>query len=144
MKNTKIFGRASHPELTALMCKVLGVAPAPIMLCSNSLVTRSTWLGLGEQSVQFTTPPVYLPLCYHSDRPHAFHRWRRPHLKIQLYVMKDLHTSQMHKPVDNLYTKPRIAMLMVLNVPGWETGVVVCKNAGGAKWWWVPSTLTLR
>lgn len=49
----------------------------------------------------------------------------------------DLHASQMQgffqRPVDNLYAEPSIAKWITQNVPNWEDGVVVSKNAGGAK-----------
>jgi ribose-phosphate pyrophosphokinase len=49
----------------------------------------------------------------------------------------DLHASQMQgffqKPVDNLYAEPSIIQWIQHNVPDWENGVVVSKNAGGAK-----------
>ncbi|KAI9323829.1 phosphoribosyltransferase-like protein [Dichotomocladium elegans] len=52
-------------------------------------------------------------------------------------ITMDLHASQMQgffqKPVDNLYAEPSIAKWIIQNVPDWENGVVVSKNAGGAK-----------
>lgn len=49
----------------------------------------------------------------------------------------DLHASQMQgffqRPVDNLYAEPTIAKWITQNVPNWQNGVVVSKNAGGAK-----------
>ncbi|KAI8062228.1 ribose-phosphate pyrophosphokinase [Gongronella butleri] len=52
-------------------------------------------------------------------------------------ITMDLHASQMQgffqRPVDNLYAEPVIAKWITLNVPHWENGVVVSKNAGGAK-----------
>ncbi|ORX63088.1 phosphoribosyl pyrophosphokinase [Hesseltinella vesiculosa] len=52
-------------------------------------------------------------------------------------ITMDLHASQMQgffqRPVDNLYAEPVIAKWITQNVPHWENGVVVSKNAGGAK-----------
>lgn len=49
----------------------------------------------------------------------------------------DLHASQMQgffqRPVDNLYAEPVIARWITQTVPNWQDGVVVSKNAGGAK-----------
>ncbi|KAI8139871.1 phosphoribosyltransferase-like protein [Fennellomyces sp. T-0311] len=52
-------------------------------------------------------------------------------------ITMDLHASQMQgffqRPVDNLYAEPSIAKWITQNVPNWQEGVVVSKNAGGAK-----------
>ncbi|KAI8391635.1 phosphoribosyltransferase-like protein [Radiomyces spectabilis] len=52
-------------------------------------------------------------------------------------ITMDLHASQMQgffqKPVDNLYAEPCIVRWVTQNVPNWRNGVVVSKNAGGAK-----------
>ncbi|ORZ21620.1 phosphoribosyltransferase-like protein [Absidia repens] len=52
-------------------------------------------------------------------------------------ITMDLHASQMQgffqRPVDNLYAEPVIAKWITQHVPQWENGVVVSKNAGGAK-----------
>ncbi|KAF9563885.1 hypothetical protein EC968_004679 [Mortierella alpina] len=52
-------------------------------------------------------------------------------------ITMDLHASQMqgffNRPVDNLYAEPTIAQWIEENVEDWENGVVVSKNAGGAK-----------
>ncbi|KAL1921472.1 uncharacterized protein VTP21DRAFT_11188 [Calcarisporiella thermophila] len=52
-------------------------------------------------------------------------------------ITMDLHASQMqgffNKPVDNLFAEPNIARWIQQNVPGYEQGVVVSKNPGGAK-----------
>ncbi|KAG0323580.1 hypothetical protein BGZ99_002713 [Dissophora globulifera] len=52
-------------------------------------------------------------------------------------ITMDLHASQMqgffNRPVDNLYAEPTIAQWITDNVDDWENGVVVSKNAGGAK-----------
>ncbi|KAI9029068.1 phosphoribosyl synthetase-associated domain-containing protein [Phycomyces nitens] len=52
-------------------------------------------------------------------------------------ITMDLHASQMQgffqRPVDNLYAEPVIAKWITQNVPTWQNGVVVSKNAGGAK-----------
>ncbi|KAG0263235.1 hypothetical protein BG011_009070 [Mortierella polycephala] len=52
-------------------------------------------------------------------------------------ITMDLHASQMqgffNLPVDNLYAEPTIARWIQENVDDWENGVVVSKNAGGAK-----------
>ncbi|KAG0363737.1 hypothetical protein BGZ54_008059, partial [Gamsiella multidivaricata] len=52
-------------------------------------------------------------------------------------ITMDLHASQMqgffNRPVDNLYAEPTIAQWIQDNVDDWENGVVVSKNAGGAK-----------
>ncbi|RHZ88593.1 hypothetical protein Glove_22g101 [Diversispora epigaea] len=52
-------------------------------------------------------------------------------------ITMDLHASQMqgffNKPVDNLYAEPSIAKWIQDSVPEYSTGVVVSKNAGGAK-----------
>ncbi|ORZ18820.1 phosphoribosyltransferase-like protein [Absidia repens] len=52
-------------------------------------------------------------------------------------ITMDLHASQMQgffqRPVDNLYAEPVIARWITQHVPQWENGVVVSKNAGGAK-----------
>ncbi|KAG0057667.1 hypothetical protein BGZ83_005606 [Gryganskiella cystojenkinii] len=52
-------------------------------------------------------------------------------------ITMDLHASQMqgffNLPVDNLYAEPTIAKWIQENVEDWENGVVVSKNAGGAK-----------
>ncbi|KAG0301470.1 hypothetical protein BGZ98_008332 [Dissophora globulifera] len=52
-------------------------------------------------------------------------------------ITMDLHASQMQGffniPVDNLYAEPTIAQWIKENVEDWENGVVVSKNAGGAK-----------
>ncbi|KAI0225265.1 ribose-phosphate pyrophosphokinase 1, partial [Massospora cicadina] len=49
----------------------------------------------------------------------------------------DLHSSQMqgffNKPVDNLYAEPVIANWIKHAVPDYRDGIVVSKNAGGAK-----------
>ncbi|KAF9116363.1 hypothetical protein BGX27_003046 [Mortierella sp. AM989] len=52
-------------------------------------------------------------------------------------ITMDLHASQTQgffdKPVDNLYAEPTIAQWIEENVDDWSNGVVVSKNAGGAK-----------
>jgi len=52
-------------------------------------------------------------------------------------ITMDLHASQMqgffNLPVDNLYAEPTIGKWIQENVEDWENGVVVSKNAGGAK-----------
>ncbi|KAF9973069.1 hypothetical protein BGZ73_003733 [Actinomortierella ambigua] len=52
-------------------------------------------------------------------------------------ITMDLHASQMqgffNVPVDNLYAEPTIAKWIQENVEDWQNGVVVSKNAGGAK-----------
>ncbi|KAI7870343.1 phosphoribosyl synthetase-associated domain-containing protein [Spinellus fusiger] len=52
-------------------------------------------------------------------------------------ITMDLHASQMQgffqRPVDNLYAEPVIAKWIIQNIPEWKNGVVVSKNAGGAK-----------
>lgn len=52
-------------------------------------------------------------------------------------ITMDLHASQMqgffNLPVDNLYAEPTIAKWIQENVEDWANGVVVSKNAGGAK-----------
>lgn len=52
-------------------------------------------------------------------------------------ITMDLHASQMqgffNLPVDNLYAEPTIAKWIQENVEEWANGVVVSKNAGGAK-----------
>ncbi|KAI9027596.1 phosphoribosyltransferase-like protein [Phycomyces nitens] len=52
-------------------------------------------------------------------------------------ITMDLHASQMQGffrgPVDNLYAEPVIAQWIMRHVPQWRNGVVVSKNAGGAK-----------
>lgn len=52
-------------------------------------------------------------------------------------ITLDLHASQMQgffaKPVDNLFAEPLIARWIRMNVPSWQTAVVVSKNAGGTK-----------
>lgn len=49
----------------------------------------------------------------------------------------DLHASQMQgffqRPVDNLYAEPVIARWITQSIPNWQNGVIVSKNAGGAK-----------
>ncbi|ORY05742.1 phosphoribosyl pyrophosphate synthetase 1-like 1 [Basidiobolus meristosporus CBS 931.73] len=52
-------------------------------------------------------------------------------------ITMDLHASQMqgffNRPVDNLYAEPNIAKWIMENEPNYMSGVVVSKNAGGAK-----------
>ncbi|KAF9124795.1 hypothetical protein BGW39_007880 [Mortierella sp. 14UC] len=52
-------------------------------------------------------------------------------------ITMDLHASQMqgffNLPVDNLYAEPTIGKWIQEHVEDWENGVVVSKNAGGAK-----------
>ncbi|KFH65793.1 hypothetical protein MVEG_07896 [Podila verticillata NRRL 6337] len=52
-------------------------------------------------------------------------------------ITMDLHASQMqgffNLPVDNLYAEPTVAKWIQENVEDWANGVVVSKNAGGAK-----------
>ncbi|KAG0935989.1 hypothetical protein G6F57_008218 [Rhizopus arrhizus] len=52
-------------------------------------------------------------------------------------ITMDLHASQMQgffqRPVDNLYAEPVIARWITHSVPNWQNGVIVSKNAGGAK-----------
>ncbi|KAF8967386.1 hypothetical protein BGZ46_000190 [Entomortierella lignicola] len=52
-------------------------------------------------------------------------------------ITMDLHASQMQGffniPVDNLYAEPTVSKWIQENVEDWENGVVVSKNAGGAK-----------
>ncbi|CAG8708351.1 3964_t:CDS:2, partial [Dentiscutata heterogama] len=52
-------------------------------------------------------------------------------------ITMDLHASQMqgffNRPVDNLYAEPCIAKWIQDTVPEYANGVVVSKNAGGAK-----------
>ncbi|KAJ9079001.1 ribose-phosphate pyrophosphokinase 1 [Entomophthora muscae] len=52
-------------------------------------------------------------------------------------ITLDLHSSQMqgffNKPVDNLYAEPAIANWIRSTVPDYCDGIVVSKNAGGAK-----------
>ena len=52
-------------------------------------------------------------------------------------ITMDLHNSQIQgffqRPVDNLFAEPSIAKYIRENIPGYFNGVVVAKNAGGAK-----------
>lgn len=52
-------------------------------------------------------------------------------------ITMDLHSSQIQgffdKPTDNLFAEPSIAKYIREHVVGYEFGVVVSKNAGGAK-----------
>lgn len=52
-------------------------------------------------------------------------------------ITLDLHSSQMqgffNKPVDNLYAEPAIANWIRATVSDYKDGIVVSKNAGGAK-----------
>ncbi|RKP03994.1 hypothetical protein CXG81DRAFT_8820 [Caulochytrium protostelioides] len=52
-------------------------------------------------------------------------------------ITLDLHSSQIqgffNKPVDNLVAEPTIARFIREQFPNYEQGVVICKNAGGAK-----------
>jgi ribose-phosphate pyrophosphokinase len=52
-------------------------------------------------------------------------------------ITMDLHSSQMqgffNRPVDNLYAEPSIAKYITERIHNYKNGVVVSKNAGGAK-----------
>lgn len=52
-------------------------------------------------------------------------------------ITMDLHASTIqgffNKPVDNLLAEPSIARYIVEKIPDYQNGVVVSKNAGGAK-----------
>ena len=52
-------------------------------------------------------------------------------------ITMDLHSSQIqgffNRPVDNLFAEPSIAKFIKEHIPEYATGVVVSKNAGGAK-----------
>ncbi|KAK9759427.1 ribose-phosphate pyrophosphokinase 1 [Basidiobolus ranarum] len=52
-------------------------------------------------------------------------------------ITMDLHASQMqgffNRPVDNLYSEPNVAKWIIEMEPDYRNGVVVSKNAGGAK-----------
>lgn len=49
----------------------------------------------------------------------------------------DLHASQIQGffdiPVDNLWSEPLMISYIKRNIPGWENGIVVSPDAGGAK-----------
>ncbi|RUS23655.1 phosphoribosyltransferase-like protein, partial [Jimgerdemannia flammicorona] len=185
MRNTKIFGGSSHPELTTLICERLGVAPAPVSLkqFSNQELSVEIGISIRNEDVfiiqsgsistndhimelliminackiasarRITAILPYFPYCKQSKK-----KKHRTAITAKLIanmlsvagvdhiITMDLHASQMQgfftKPVDNLYAEPSITKWIVLNVPGWENGVVVCKNAGGAKRWaWVVTSL---
>ncbi|RUP44785.1 phosphoribosyltransferase-like protein [Jimgerdemannia flammicorona] len=196
MRNTKIFGGSSHPELTTLICERLGVAPAPVSLkqFSNQELSVEIGISIRNEDVfiiqsgsistndhimelliminackiasarRITAILPYFPYCKQSKKKkHRTAITAKQNIHVSILqpcpisspcttivianmlsvagvdhiITMDLHASQMQgfftKPVDNLYAEPSITKWIVLNVPGWENGVVVCKNAGGAK-----------
>lgn len=52
-------------------------------------------------------------------------------------ITMDLHSSQIqgffNKPVDNLLSEPSLAKYIMEKIEDYQNGVVVSKNAGGAK-----------
>jgi ribose-phosphate pyrophosphokinase len=52
-------------------------------------------------------------------------------------ITMDLHASQIQGffdfPVDNLYSEPLMISYIKQHIPGWENGIIVSPDAGGAK-----------
>jgi ribose-phosphate pyrophosphokinase len=52
-------------------------------------------------------------------------------------ITMDLHASQIQGffdfPVDNLYSEPLMIAYIKQKIPGWQNGIVVSPDAGGAK-----------
>ncbi|KAH9977422.1 phosphoribosyl pyrophosphokinase [Russula compacta] len=52
-------------------------------------------------------------------------------------ITMDLHASQIQGffdfPVDNLYSEPLMISYIKLHIPGWQDGIIVSPDAGGAK-----------
>jgi len=52
-------------------------------------------------------------------------------------ITMDLHASQIQGffdfPVDNLYSEPLMLTYIKLHIPGWQNGIIVSPDAGGAK-----------
>jgi hypothetical protein len=56
-------------------------------------------------------------------------------------ITMDLHSFQMqgffNRPVDNLFSEPTIVKYIMEHIPEYTNGVIVSKNPGGAKRWFV-------
>ncbi|KAH8554656.1 phosphoribosyltransferase-like protein [Umbelopsis sp. PMI_123] len=175
MRNTQVFAGSSHPELTALVCRRLGIPVADAILkkfsnretnveiCSSVrnqdiFIIQSGSTAINDNLIELsimiqacrmgsakriTAVLPYFPYCKQSKRK------GRTCITAKLVanmlavagvdhiITMDLHASQMQgffqRPVDNLYAEPTIAKWITQNVPNWQNGVVVSKNAGGAK-----------
>ncbi|CAM0142583.1 hypothetical protein VKS41_001887 [Umbelopsis sp. WA50703] len=175
MRNTQVFAGSSHPELTAHVCKRLGIPVADatlkkfsnretsVEICSSVrnqdiFIIQSGSTSINDNLIELsimiqacrmgsakriTAVLPYFPYCKQSKRK------GRTCITAKLVanmlavagvdhiITMDLHASQMQgffqRPVDNLYAEPTIAKWITQNVPNWQNGVVVSKNAGGAK-----------
>ncbi|KAI7856568.1 phosphoribosyltransferase-like protein [Circinella umbellata] len=161
LRNTKILAGSSHPELANLVSKRLATPLADTKLKKFS--NKETSVEIGSQEMndniielcimiqaarigsakRVTAVLPYFPYCKQSKRK------GRTCITAKLVanmlavagvdhiITMDLHASQMQgffqRPVDNLYAEPSIAKWITQNVPNWQDGVVVSKNAGGAK-----------
>ncbi|KAI8884636.1 phosphoribosyl pyrophosphokinase [Backusella circina FSU 941] len=161
MRNTKILAGSSHPELAKLVAKRLGtpLADCTLQKFSNKetsveirslnmndniielcIMIQAARIGSGKR---ITAVLPYFPYCKQSKRK------GRTSITAKLIcnmlvvagvdhiITMDLHASQMQgffqRPVDNLYAEPVIARWITQNVANWHKGVIVSKNAGGAK-----------
>ncbi|KAI9275877.1 phosphoribosyltransferase-like protein [Phascolomyces articulosus] len=161
LRNTKILAGSSHPELANLVSKRLATPLADTKLKKFS--NKETSVEIGSEDMndniielcimiqaarigsakRITAVLPYFPYCKQSKRK------GRTCITAKLVanmlavagvdhiITMDLHASQMQgffqRPVDNLYAEPSIAKWITQNVPNWQEGVVVSKNAGGAK-----------
>ncbi|EIE85001.1 hypothetical protein RO3G_09711 [Rhizopus delemar RA 99-880] len=161
MRNTKLLAGSSHPELAQLVSKRLGIPLSECTLKKFSnretsveirsenmndniielcIMIQAARIGSGKR---ITAVLPYFPYCKQSKRK------GRTSITAKLVanmlavagvdhiITMDLHASQMQgffqRPVDNLYAEPVIARWITHTVPNWQNGVVVSKNAGGAK-----------
>ncbi|KAI8875169.1 phosphoribosyl pyrophosphokinase [Backusella circina FSU 941] len=161
MRNTKILAGSSHPELAELVTKRLGtpLSETTLKKFSNKetnveirsknmndniielcIMIQAARIGSAKR---ITAVLPYFPYCKQSKRK------GRTSITAKLVanmlavagvdhiITMDLHASQMQgffqRPVDNLYAEPVIARWITQTVPNWQNGVIVSKNAGGAK-----------
>ncbi|KAI8970125.1 phosphoribosyltransferase-like protein [Mycotypha africana] len=161
MRNTKILAGSSHPELAELVSKRLNTPLSDctlrkfsnketnVEIRSNMMNDNIIELCIMIQAARIgsakriTAVLPYFPYCKQSKRK------GRTSITAKLIanmlavagvdhiITMDLHASQMQgffqRPVDNLYAEPVIARWITQTVPNWQNGVVVSKNAGGAK-----------
>ncbi|KAI9298480.1 ribose-phosphate pyrophosphokinase 1 [Neoconidiobolus thromboides FSU 785] len=176
MRQVKIFGGSSHPELSELISQKLAhpLAPLTTKKFSNqeSVVEIGTSVrnedvfiiqsGSGKVNDNLMELLIAVSACkiasasrvtavlpYFPYSKQSKSKNTRSCIAAQLVadmisvagvdhvITMDLHASQMqgffNVPVDNLYAEPAIAKWIRDSVPNYKDGVVVSKNAGGAK-----------
>ncbi|CAI2171968.1 5661_t:CDS:2 [Funneliformis geosporum] len=152
MRRAKVFSGSSHPELAEFICEKLGIPPAPVTLKKFSNQETSVEIGCsvrnedvyiiqsGSNNVNdhLMELLIMISACKGSSASRITVVANLLSVAgVDHIITMDLHASQMqgffNKPVDNLYAEPSIAKWIQDSVPEYINGVVVSKNAGGAK-----------